>query len=683
MYHQRVKIFAIVVAVVLAVCIIRMARMQLVPDPQLNEKIEQFRLQQTNTLETARGRILDRNGNVLAQDVPGFELHISYKLSCIADERVRKAKLLLVAGQDDAEERLHEVEQQLESQSAHLEQIIEKLSLFGLDWAEIRARIDTINNRIWNLRRHLAWKRNYPDYNDFASAQPDLNTRLLLTAKVDVAEMHQSYPLLDLRTEQDVFDAQFEFADAEGISIVPENHRVYPFGDAACQIIGWVRPAQQGGLFSDDPLQSYTEGEVAGYSGVEYVCESILRGRRGEEVYDIDKELVDRTETQVGEDVRLSIDVVLQKQIQEYIADCSVNSNCDRGIAVVVIGVADGDVLAMVSMPVFNLNDIRYDYRKIAGGANKPLWNRTIEQHYPPGSAAKPLILIAGLEGHKITPGEVIECPAEKAPQYWPSCWIYNQYRSGHSLSWTNNARNAIRGSCNIYFSRLANRLDPADLQKWLFKFGYGHKFSLEPAEVLEEFPDRRFRQITGYISSTNPEKSPDTLADVPGLKKSDLRWFGIGQGNFRVTPLQVANAMAAIARKGLYKQPRLIIGQENPPSESVSLDISPQTLSVIYDGMKAVICESGGTANKEFEPMLDYFRLCDVTIYGKTGSTQAPKNAWFAGFAKDSKGRGISIAVVVEGGEHGSSDAAPLARDIIDFCIQAGYLGKSLDIVE
>ncbi len=683
MYHQRVKIFAIAVAAVLAVCIIRMAQMQLVPDPQLNQKIEQFRLQQTKTLETARGRILDRNGNILARDVPGFELHISYELSSIADERVRKAKLLSTAGQDDAEEKLLEVEKQLESQRTHLEQIIERLSLFGLDWAEIRTRIDTINNRIWNLRQHLAWKRNYPDSNDFASAQPDPNARLLLTVKVDVAEMHQSYPLLDLHSEQDVFDAQFEFADVEAISIVPENHRVYPFGDVACQVIGWVRPAGQSRLFADDPLQSYTKGEVAGYSGVEYVCEAILRGRRGEEVYDIDKELVDRTETQVGDDVRLSINVVLQKQIQEYLADCNTNNNCDTGIAVVVIDVADGDILAMASIPVFDLNRIRYDYAQIAGRTNKPLWNRTIEQHYPPGSAAKPLILIAGLEERKITPGEVIECLAEKAPQYWPSCWIFNQYRTGHSLAWTNNARNAVRGSCNIYFSRLANRLDPAELQKWLFEFGYGHEFSLEPAEVLKESPGRRFKQIPGYISSTIPAQSPRTLADVPDLKKSDLRWFGIGQGNFRVTPLQVANAMAAIARKGLYRQPRLIINEENPISESISLDISPDTLSVIYDGMKAAVSESGGTANKEFEPMLDYFKLCDVTIYGKTGSTQAPEHAWFAGFAKDSKGRGISIAVVVEGGQHGSSDAAPLARDIIDFCIQAGYLGQPVDIVE
>ena len=699
MYHQRVKIFAVTVAAVLAVCITRLAQMQLVSDPTLVGKIEELKLQQAKTLQTARGRILDRNGNILAQDVPGFEIHIAYELCSIADQRVQKAKLLMAAarpsspksGRGDADQKLLEAQKNIESEKAHLEGLVRKLAAFGPSSARIKARLETINNRIWNLRQHLAWKRNYPGSNDFAAAQPDPNQRLLLTAKVDVAEMHDSFALLDLESEQDVFNAQLEFADVNGIFIVPENHRVYPFGDAACQIIGWVRPTsassvepqQQSDLFADDPLLSYAEGELAGYSGVEYVCEPILRGRRGEEVYDIDKELVDKIETQVGRDVQLTIDIGLQKTIQEYLSDCNANSNCDTGIAVVVIEVADGDILAMVSMPVFDLNRVRYDYERIVGDPGRPLLNRTVESHYPPGSAAKPLILIAGLEEHKITPGEVTDCPAAKAPQYWPSCWIFNEFQTGHSLTWTNNARNAVRGSCNIYFSRLANRLEPADLQRWLFNFGYGHELRLEPAEVRKESPDRRFRQVAGYISSTIPDKSPVALADVPELKKSDLRWFGIGHGNFRVTVLQAANAMAAIAGKGVYKQPRLITDQAGSTSKSVFLDISPDTLAVIYDGMKAVVTENGGTAYKEFEPMLDYFRLADVTVYGKTGSTQAPEHAWFAGFAKDSAGRGISIAVVVEGGQHGASDAAPLARDIIDFCIQAGYLGRRYEITE
>ncbi len=106
-----------------------------------------------------------------------------------------------------------------------------------------------------------------------------------------------------------------------------------------------------------------------------------------------------------------------------------------------------------------------------------------------------------------------------------------------------------------------------------------------------------------------------------------------------------------------------------------IDLGISPQTLAAVYDGMSAVVNEPGGTAYKEFAN--SGLAQQDVKVYGKTGSTEKPDNAWFAGFAADSADRKIAIAVLVEGGQHGSSDAAPLARDIIQFCIDAGYIGK------
>ena len=90
---------------------------------------------------------------------------------------------------------------------------------------------------------------------------------------------------------------------------------------------------------------------------------------------------------------------------------------------------------------------------------------------------------------------------------------------------------------------------------------------------------------------------------------------------------------------------------------------------------MRAVVNEDGGTAYNEFAHA--NFAEHGVEVYGKTGSTEAPEHAWFAGFSEDKRGRGIAIAVVVEGGQHGSSDAGPLARDIIGFCIEAGYIGN------
>jgi penicillin-binding protein 2 len=184
-------------------------------------------------------------------------------------------------------------------------------------------------------------------------------------------------------------------------------------------------------------------------------------------------------------------------------------------------------------------------------------------------------------------------------------------------------------------------------------------------------------------ISNSVPKGTVLSLDELPPLSTSERRWFGIGQGKLQAIPLQVANAMAAIARAGYYKNPQLFLDDPNDPevrlradANQVNLGISAETLAVVYDGMSAVVNEAGGTANTQFQPVLGSFAEQDVKIYGKTGSTQ-PANAWFAGFAADSKERKIAIAVVVEGGQHGSSDAAPLACDIIQFAIEAGYLGK------
>ncbi|MHC4187087.1 MAG: penicillin-binding transpeptidase domain-containing protein, partial [Planctomycetota bacterium] len=323
-----------------------------------------------------------------------------------------------------------------------------------------------------------------------------------------------------------------------------------------------------------------------------------------------------------------------------------------------------------------------YNYNSLVNDSKKPMINRAINKQYPPGSTLKPIILIAGLESGKITPDEVISCSSQRAPKGWPNCWVFNRFSYGHDNNWNNNGRNAIRGSCNVYFSRLADRIEPPTLQQWLFKFGYGHKVPLEPENITISFSDRAFRQTQGTISSSNTTSQISDFEQLPSLTTSERRFFGIGEGNMRATPLQVANAMATIARDGLFKYPRLFITSEKQSSQDESnkpdfnsLDISPQTLQVIRDGMRAVVTESGGTARSAFTPA--GFEAQNVTIYGKTGSTQSPENAWFSGFAEDNSGHCVAIAVVVEGGKHGSSDAAPLARDIFQFAIDAGYLGQ------
>jgi penicillin-binding protein 2 len=159
-------------------------------------------------------------------------------------------------------------------------------------------------------------------------------------------------------------------------------------------------------------------------------------------------------------------------------------------------------------------------------------------------------------------------------------------------------------------------------------------------------------------------------------MPPSEKKWFGIGQGNLRVTVLQVANAYAALARGGIYKNPRLFVMDDDPSDQTeIPLPISPASMSVIRDGMQAVIYEDGGTANKVFAG--SDFAQRSIKIYGKTGSTQRPAHAWFACFATDSAGRAISIAILVEAGASGARDACPIGKKILELCNDMGYIGS------
>ncbi len=705
MYNRRVKIFVIFSLLLLVVCLLRLAQMQLLTASSVQHEIAELKQQrgQSRQLQTIRGRILDRNGNVLAMDEARFWVHINYDLSSFLDERLRKAMLAGAADRRDADVAVAKVDEEIREKLEDLQLIIEKCAQFkAVEPSVIWDEIQKINDYVWGQRMFQAWRKNFPnsevrdDYDsinsihisraiaDFKTKQPDPNIRDELASKIDILEMHEDWALLELKTDDDVFAAQLEFMDTEGLQILPKGHRFYPYGSVAAQTIGWVGPAtqeQDKELFADDELLSYLEGEVCGREdGVEYVCETVLRGRRGELSHDIDGQLTSRTETKFGKDVTLTLDIELQQRIENYLTGYPHDPNCGPGMSVVVIEVGTSDVLALVSLPVYDLNRARYDYSDFVVDGDKPLINRAINEQYPPGSVVKPLILVAGLETGAITAEDEIECLAQAAPFGWPNCLIYRRYRAGHSSRWTNNARNAIKGSCNIYFSHLADRIEPEVLQQWLFKFGYGREvlsLSAYVTKVAHIEQSRNFDQLSGVISSGFVRGKILSFKDVPPLRNRERRFFGIGQGDLRVTPLQVANSIAAIARGGIYKRPKLLHEPRN--SEGEDLGISLGTLAVVYDGMSAVINEAGGTAHTQFKPFLATLAAEDVKVYGKTGSTEDPEHAWFGGFAQDSTARKIAIAVVVEGGQHGSSDAAPLARNIIQFCIEAGYIGKSI----
>lgn len=685
-------------------CAVRIAYLQTVKCADARKEIEEAGILAPVSLPTVRGSILDRNGKYLAVDEPVFYLRMDYKLTWLRDERFWRVTTMRYM---KTEEGITDEEAETairEKYSRDIENIMNVIDMCariaGVDKGEIEVRIREINDRIWSLREYIAWSRNFPESTlkaefkakgravpgwlaraDFASRMPDENRRFALTVQIKLKEMKQNYPLIELKGPEQLLVAQQEFAGIDGVTILPEAKRIYPYNSSACQLIGWVGAAQksENELFGDDIYSRYLTGEVSGRgNGAEEVCEVILRGQRGQVVYDKDKQLLDRKETCFGRDVKLSIDIELQKNIERYLSSVRTKGEEADEIGAVVLDVATNEILAMVSIPVYDLNTVRGKYRELTVADGKPFESKAIYETYPAGSVIKPVILLAGLEEGKITPDEIIHCNAASSPKKWPDCSRY----SYHDWKWDNMARNALKGSCNRYFSVVADRLNSVVLQKWLYMFGYGRKILSGPdfdemTKGLDRTAgvDRNLIQAAGTIASTVSRRAPKSFEQVPSLIGYERRHFGIGQGSLRVTVLQVANAIGTIARGGIYKSPRLFLSKSDPVNTfQTDLGISDKHIEVVREGMSAVVNERGGTAYRVFAS--SELIKSQVKLFGKTGSTEKPYHAWFAGFAEDTAGRALSFAIIVEGGASGAGDAAPLAEKMLRLCVKAGYIG-------
>ena len=617
------------------------------------------------------------------------------------DHRWQEGKILRRLSASEEKTRDQVEEELAEEWQESFEQLEEAIKLANqladTSREEILSEIERINNRIWEMSCHIYWFRRHPGTSreEYKAERAGLNPKDIIT--VDLGVMHDSYPLVELENQKDLLWAQKEMKYLKELEIKPQAKRSYPFNHAACQLIGWVGPVNLSEMdrFNDDDYMRYQIGDLHGKFGIERVYESVLRGRRGKVQYDREGNLLEKKEPEYGWDVQLTIDIELQEKIEKLLAAPG-QPHGNKLCAAVVLEAARNDILAIASIPTFDLNTIRKNYDDVfVKDPNDPEVHRALEKNYPPGSTIKPLICIAGLEENKISSWTSISCSSyELPPEGWPRCILQrpsigtshdNQFGSGE-----NYARNAIRGSCNVFFTRLADRLEAKDLQKWLFNFGYGQNVLATPFPEEESISNRHIPQAHGnlfdgqkniqsnIINSNGIQVKPaTTLSELPEIKNGEKRWWGMGQGNIRVTVLQAANALSAIARNGVYKAPRLVFDEQDPFNDKHrrQLPISSDTLSVVRDGMQAVIYERYGTAYKKFKNS-DLINR-GMLIYGKTGSTQDPEHAWFQCFAEDTVGRTVVIAVLVEGGLRGSGEAAPLGEKVLRLVNEAGYIGE------
>ncbi|MBE0645113.1 MAG: penicillin-binding protein 2 [Bacteroidetes bacterium] len=433
-----------------------------------------------------------------------------------------------------------------------------------------------------------------------------------------------------------------------GVNYTIESRRVYHLKPHLAHLLGYTKEISPGLLKSLGAY--YQPGDIVGFNGIEAYYEDILRGTKGYGYHSVDSrgkviESFDHGRADIvaeeGSDLVLTIDMDLQLYGEKIL-------HGRRG-AIVALDPTNGEVLAFVSSPDYNLSDfsgrIPVDvWSALRDDPASPMFNRCSMAAYPPGSTFKMLVAVAALQEGIIDINTRINCPG--------SYLLAGQEFGCHGAHGDINVVSAIEHSCNVFFYKLIFKLGFDNLQKYghLFHIGRltGMDISNENTGLLpsREYYDKRYgsKWNIGYLVN-----------------------LGIGQGEINTTPLQMAAYTATLANGGTYYRPHAVKEIKDRVSNKTTmvdnkperLPISREALAVIQRGMFRVVNGSGtGYAA----------RVSGTKVAGKTGTAQNPPNpdhAWFVGYAPFEDPR-IAIAVIVENSGFGGTVAAPIAGAMI-----------------
>ncbi len=487
-----------------------------------------------------------------------------------------------------------------------------------------------------------------------------------------------STPIRTRLTDEEVarFTAQrYRFP---GVEIQARLFRQYPLGKVASHVIGYIgrinqREAEK--IEETEDAANYSGTEYIGKEGLEKSYEQHLHGTTGYEEVEVSAggravRTLSRTHASPGNNLILSVDIELQKIIEEAFGD--------RRGALVAIEPSTGDILAYVSMPTYDPNLFvdgidAQSWDELNNSPDRPLLNRPLTGSYPPGSTYKPFMALAALELGKRTPNATVYDPG----YFWFGNHKFRDDKEGgHG---TVDMYKSIVHSCDTYYYMLANDLGVDAMHDFMKPFGFGQITGID----LEH--ERR-----GLLPSTawkrNAYKKPEQRKWYAGETIS----LGIGQGYNSFTPLQLAHAVANLANNGVVMKPHLVKIVENGvtkertvtvPKESYRINLKQENIDIIKRAMVGVTKE--GTSSR-------VFANAGYESAGKTGTAQVvgiKKNekydakkvaermrdhSLYTAFAPADNPK-IAIALIVENGGFGAEAAAPIVRKALDYYL----LGK------
>lgn len=475
-----------------------------------------------------------------------------------------------------------------------------------------------------------------------------------------------------------------------GFSIEAQLVRHYPLASLTAHSVGYVAEINRNELDGMDELERENYGGTnhIGKTGIERTYEHLLHGQVGYETVEKNNRgqvmrVLDRTDPVAGRNISLHLDARLQVAAEQALGNF-------RG-AVVAIDPETGGILAMVSKPGFDPNLFvtgisNRDYGTlITDKINTPLFDRTTNP-YPPGSTLKPFIGLGGLHHEFVDYDFYMEDPGYfRLPgvRYrWNDYTARTAIGGGHGLT---DLKKAIYQSCDTFFYDLGNRMGIDTMHDFLSLFGFGDNFALDiPYARTGVLPSRDWKME----SRGEPWYQGDTISS------------SIGQGYMWVTPLQLATATAIMANKGRIVRPRLLKAIEDeryePRDENTvaSLELTdPDYWNYVEDAMTMVVHRPYGQVFRDYGTAYEAIARAnpDMTykIAGKSGTAQVVSidqsitssdeidvadihkdHGLFIAFAPAQHPTvkpKIALAVFVENGEHGSSVAGPIAKQVID----------------
>lgn len=468
-----------------------------------------------------------------------------------------------------------------------------------------------------------------------------------------IARHHRNERMLPLLAWRDLDDRAIarwaeRVGPREGVDLITEPVRWYPFNDLLAQTLGYVG---RGGMAGPEEGRFHFQiPEMEGKAGLELVFDDFLRGEAGAELVRIDvASYRHNVEVQVpavrGHDVHLTLDARLQ-HLAERVLGTETGS-------IILMDPRNGEVLAMATYPRYNLNDMvpfipHSVWNALVQDPRRPLVNRPVREHYAPGSTLKPMICLAGLVSGLVTPETTYTCHGSYQPG--PNAAVMHcNNRFGHG---TLDMRQAIARSCNVYMWRLAEDIGYDPMFEVLQGLGAGQRTGIEvDFEVAGILPTDAWKR----------QRHNDIL------RRGDIANISIGQGFFTTTPLQMALMTATLANGGIHHTPTLLRGirrSEEDPLERpeprpapVRKDWDPAMIEAVREGMLETIAGDRGTGRNARVEGLAYGAKTGTAQYGPPGNRRY--RSWMIGFAPYDNPR-LAAVVLIDSGLGSGVEAAP-----------------------